>query len=292
MRRRTESRAGEPGLEPRISRTQNLPSCQLDHPPRGVAAQDLRIRSTTGGGRRPPLYAHAVADAPTALIMAAGRGTRMRSALPKVLHPVCGRPMLHWVIGAAQEAGAARVVCVTRPGDGVAEALPAGVESVEQVEGEGTGAAVGAARERLNGAGTVLTLSGDHPLISAELIAELVASHARSGSAATMLTTDELDPTGYGRVVRAPDGSLERIVETKSTAGVDPARARAFARSTSAPTRSTPRPCSTRSRPSPRRPASATSPRSSRSSASAGTPSGSTRPRTRPSRWGSTIAPR
>jgi bifunctional UDP-N-acetylglucosamine pyrophosphorylase/glucosamine-1-phosphate N-acetyltransferase len=155
--------------------------------------------------------------------MAAGRGTRMRSALPKVLHSVCGRPMLHWVIGAAQEAGAARVVCVTRPGDGVAEALPPGVESVEQVEGEGTGAAVGAARDCLNGAGTVLTLSGDHPLISAELIAELVASHVRSRSAATILTTDELDPTGYGRVVRAPDRSLERIVETKSTAGVDPA---------------------------------------------------------------------
>lgn len=144
----------------------------------------------------------------------------MRSALPKVLHPVCGRPMLHWVIAAAREAGAARVVCVTRPGDGVAEALPDGVESVEQLEGEGTGAAVAAARERLNGAGTVLTLSADHPLISSGLIADLVEVHVRAGSAATMLTTEELDPTGYGRVVRAPDGSVERIVETKSPEGL------------------------------------------------------------------------
>lgn len=164
-----------------------------------------------------------MADELTALIMAAGRGTRMRSSLPKVLHPVCGRPMLHWVIGAAREAGATRVVCVTRPGDGVADALPDGVESVEQSEGEGTGAAVAAARERLNGAGTVLTLSGDHPLISPELIAELAEAHARQGADATMLTTDELEPAGYGRVVRGPDGSVERIVETKSTAGLSAA---------------------------------------------------------------------
>lgn len=164
-----------------------------------------------------------MAEAPTALIMAAGRGTRMRSALPKVLHPVCGRPMLHWVVRAARDAGAGRVVCVTRPGDGVAEAVPGGVEVVEQLEGEGTGAAVIAAQERLDGAGTVLTLSGDHPLIPAALIAELVEVHSSSGSAATVLTTDELDPAGYGRVVRSADGSLERIVETKDTAGVSEA---------------------------------------------------------------------
>ena len=87
----------------------------------------------------------------------------MRSALPKVLHPVCGRPMLHWVIAAARDAGAGRIVCVTRPGDGVAEALPDGVESVEQSGGEGTGAAVAAARERLGGAGTVLAAVGGPP---------------------------------------------------------------------------------------------------------------------------------
>jgi len=61
---------------------------------------------------------------PTVLIMAAGHGTRMRSSLPKVLHPVCGRPMIHSVIEAARRAGADRIICVTRPGEGVAEDLP------------------------------------------------------------------------------------------------------------------------------------------------------------------------
>lgn len=157
-------------------------------------------------------------DRPIALIMAAGRGERMRSATPKVLHPVCGRPMLHWVIEAARDAGAGRIVCVTRPGDGVAEALPEGVEAAEQRDGEGTAAAVMAARDHIDGAGTVLTLSGDHPLIAPELIGELASAHARASAAATLLTTEALDPAGYGRVVRGPDGSVERIVETKSTA--------------------------------------------------------------------------
>ena len=152
--------------------------------------------------------------------MAAGHGTRMHSSLPKVLHTVCGRPMLHWVIEAALEAGAGEVVCITRPGDGVGQALPEGVAVAEQLEGEGTAAAALAAREQLERGGTVLTLSGDHPLIPSELIAELVATHERAGAAATLLTTEALDPAGYGRVVRSEDGSVERIVETKSTAGV------------------------------------------------------------------------
>src|SRR5665809_44161 len=87
--------------------------------------------------RATPLYPHAVPEGLTALVMAAGRGTRMHSALPKVLHPVCGRPMLHWVIAAAREAGAVRVVCVSRPGDGVAETLPTAVEAAEPSQGAG-----------------------------------------------------------------------------------------------------------------------------------------------------------
>lgn len=159
---------------------------------------------------------------PTVLIMAAGHGTRMRSSLAKVLHPVCGRPMVHWVIAAAREAGAGRVVCVTRPGDGVAEALPDGAESTEQTEGEGTGSAVLAARHRLAVDDTVLILSGDHPLVSPGLIAGLTAAHDAAGAAATLLTTDQVDPTGYGRIVRASDGSVERIVETKDPSTAPP----------------------------------------------------------------------
>ena len=158
----------------------------------------------------------------TALIMAAGQGTRMRSALPKVLHPVCGVPMVHWVIAAARAAGANRVVCVTRPGDGVAEALPEGVESVPQTVGEGTGSAVLAARDALEQSETAVVLSGDVPLVSATLIEGLVASHRAENATATLLTTDRLDPTAYGRIVRAADGSVEGIAETKSTEGVPP----------------------------------------------------------------------
>src|SRR5215216_356518 len=110
----------------------------------------------------------------TVLIMAAGQGTRMRSDLPKVLHRICGKPMVEWVIDAARDAGASRVVCVVRPGDGVAEGLPDGVEVAEQHDGEGTGAAVLAARDSVLAGtgpaatgGTVVVLSGDHPLITA-----------------------------------------------------------------------------------------------------------------------------
>src|SRR5215210_8816467 len=83
----------------------------------------------------------------TVLIMAAGQGTRMRSDVPKVLHRVAGRTLVEWVVDAAREAGADRVVAVVRPGDGVAEGLPDGVEVAEQREGEGTGSAVLAARD-------------------------------------------------------------------------------------------------------------------------------------------------
>src|SRR4051795_5562625 len=113
----------------------------------------------------------------TALIMAAGQGTRMKSELPKVLHPVCGVPMVHWVIAAARAAGADRIVCVTRPGDGVAEQLPEGVEHAAQDEGEGTGSAVLAARAALEESETAVVLSGDVPLVKASTIAGLVETH-------------------------------------------------------------------------------------------------------------------
>ena len=157
----------------------------------------------------------------TALVMAAGRGTRMRSELPKVLHPVCGKPMVEWVLDAAREAGAADVVCVVRPGSGVAEGLPDGVRVAEQSEGEGTGSAVLAARDAAAD-GTVVVLSGDHPLVPPGLIRGLVETHERESAAATLLTTDRLDPAGYGRVIRAEDGSVERIVETKYPETVPP----------------------------------------------------------------------
>src|SRR3954465_1082343 len=82
-----------------------------------------------------------VPSRPTVLVMAAGHGTRMRSQTPKVLPPVCGRPMLHWTIAAAQAAGAGRVVVVVRPGEGVEDALPDGVVAAGQAPGGGPGRA-------------------------------------------------------------------------------------------------------------------------------------------------------
>lgn len=156
----------------------------------------------------------------TALIMAAGHGTRMRSSLPKVLHPLCGVPMIQWVIDAAREAGADRVVCITRPGEGVHEALPPGVEIADQTDGEGTGSAILAAREAIEQSDRILILSGDVPLTTAATIEGLLEEHEREKAAATLLTTEEIDPTSYGRILRDGNDLVERIVETKSTEGV------------------------------------------------------------------------
>jgi bifunctional UDP-N-acetylglucosamine pyrophosphorylase / glucosamine-1-phosphate N-acetyltransferase len=164
----------------------------------------------------------AMAEPLSVVIMAAGQGTRMKSTVPKVLHPVCGQPMVDWVIDAARGAGARDVVVVTRPGDGVAEELRQDTTIALQTDGEGTGSAVLAARDGVDRASTVIVLSGDVPLTSANLIAELAERHRAGGAAATLLTTSELDPTGYGRIVRADDGSVERIVETKHPEDVDP----------------------------------------------------------------------
>jgi bifunctional UDP-N-acetylglucosamine pyrophosphorylase / glucosamine-1-phosphate N-acetyltransferase len=152
----------------------------------------------------------------TVLIMAAGQGTRMRSELPKVLHRVAGRTLVDWVVDAARAAGAVRVVAIVRPGDGVADGLPEGVEVVEQREGEGTGAAVLAARGLVED-GTVVVLSGDHPLVTAEQLEGLLAEHEAHKAVATLLTTDRLDPAGFGRIVRDSSGGVERIFETKYT---------------------------------------------------------------------------
>jgi bifunctional UDP-N-acetylglucosamine pyrophosphorylase/glucosamine-1-phosphate N-acetyltransferase len=153
--------------------------------------------------------------APTALIMAAGEGTRMRSSVPKVLHEVCGRPMVSWPILAAREAGAGRICVITSPGRDLSPALPNGTETVIQPEADGTGGALRAARQVIGESESVLVLSGDHPLISAAVIEELIATHREGGAAATVLTTELEDPGSYGRVIRAPDGSFERIVEAK-----------------------------------------------------------------------------
>ena len=155
--------------------------------------------------------------APVVVILAAGQGTRMRSALQKLLHPLCGRPIIEWPIAAALAAGAGAVVVVDSPERRLEAALPDGVLLVVQERPLGTGDAVRAAVEHIGADDTVVVLNGDAPLVRPESLRALVESHERSGSAATIATMVLDDPSGYGRVVRAPDGTVQRVVETKGS---------------------------------------------------------------------------
>jgi bifunctional UDP-N-acetylglucosamine pyrophosphorylase/glucosamine-1-phosphate N-acetyltransferase len=149
--------------------------------------------------------------------MAAGEGTRMRSSLPKMLHPVCGRPLVAWPLLAAREAlGAERPTAIVSPERDLAGGLPEGVRVLTQPEPDGTGGALRAALPLIREAQTVVVLSGDHPLISAPTIAGLLAAHREAGAAATVMTAVLEDPGSYGRVVRDEAGDLARIVEAKA----------------------------------------------------------------------------
>ncbi|HEY2631492.1 MAG TPA: bifunctional UDP-N-acetylglucosamine diphosphorylase/glucosamine-1-phosphate N-acetyltransferase GlmU [Solirubrobacteraceae bacterium] len=154
-------------------------------------------------------------SAPTVLILAAGQGTRMRSKTPKVLHDLCGIPMVLWPVRAALAAGAGRVVVVDSPSRACEPVLPEGVELAVQPQSDGTGGAARAASEHIDPDAPVVVLSGDVPLVSTEAIRDLVDAHVSSGAAATMATAVLDDPMGYGRVVRDVDGSVTRVVETK-----------------------------------------------------------------------------
>jgi bifunctional UDP-N-acetylglucosamine pyrophosphorylase/glucosamine-1-phosphate N-acetyltransferase len=154
------------------------------------------------------------------LIMAAGEGTRMRSSLPKMLHPVCGRPMITWPVLAAREAGAERVCVIVSPERDLGPALPDGTETVVQPTSDGTGGAIRAALDVIRASELVVVVNGDHPLVTGALIAEVVDAHREAGAAATVVTVDRDDATSLGRVVRDPDGAFERIVETKYPEGI------------------------------------------------------------------------
>ena len=142
----------------------------------------------------------------------------MRSSLPKVLHPLCGRPLIAWPIQAARDAGAGKVVVVDGPKRRLTDHLPEGVSVAVQDEPRGTGDAVAAAAGEIADGDTVVVTMGDVPLVDADTLKGLVEAHDESGAAATMLTAELEDPAGYGRVVRDAEGQVERVVETK-TAG-------------------------------------------------------------------------
>jgi bifunctional UDP-N-acetylglucosamine pyrophosphorylase/glucosamine-1-phosphate N-acetyltransferase len=160
--------------------------------------------------------------APTVVILAAGEGTRMRSAVPKVLHPLCGRPIILWSVLAAQEAGAGSVIVVDNPKRALERALPDGVALAVQHEPRGTADAVAAAGMYIDAAATVVVIHGDVPLITPEELRALAEAHETSGAAATMATMELDDPGALGRVIRGSDGAVERVVEAKVAGDATP----------------------------------------------------------------------
>lgn len=163
----------------------------------------------------------------SAIVLAAGEGTRMRSSRPKPLHLICGRAMVVHVIHALEKLSPNRTAVVVGHGaeqvtKKVQERAPqwANVAFVEQVEQNGTGDAASVGMSAFDGddyddESTILILNGDAPLLRADTLDELVATHVANGNAATLLTSVMDDPTGYGRVVRKPDGQVLRVVEQR-----------------------------------------------------------------------------
>jgi bifunctional UDP-N-acetylglucosamine pyrophosphorylase/glucosamine-1-phosphate N-acetyltransferase len=155
-----------------------------------------------------------------AIILAAGQGTRMKSALPKVLHKVAGLPLLGHVVSALRGAGVDKIVVVTsQAGEDVrtyARAL--GAECAIQHQQLGTGHAAASARDALaDFSGTLLIVNGDMPLVTSETIEECLKAQSRTGLALLAFEAD--DPGAYGRVLLKPDGHLNRIVEFKDAVG-------------------------------------------------------------------------
>ena len=161
----------------------------------------------------------------TAIIMAAGQGTRMKSNHAKVSHKILGKPMIRWVVDAAIASGAGRVVVVVGSHSDEVRAIladaysgehAAAIECVEQTERLGTGHAVRVALEATGiDAGPVVVLNGDLPLIQASTILSFAETVADGSHAAAVLTFTPPEPFGYGRIQLAADGSVERIVEQK-----------------------------------------------------------------------------
>jgi len=162
----------------------------------------------------------------TAVILAAGEGKRLKSALPKVLHRAAGRPLVAHVLAALAPIELdRRVVVASKRRDEIQNALgdlARDVSFVVQDPPRGTGDALRVALETIDAeTGQVLVTAGDTPLLTTETLEELWDVHLRSGASATVLTARASDPAGYGRVVRGPDGSVEKIVEQRDASSAE-----------------------------------------------------------------------
>jgi bifunctional UDP-N-acetylglucosamine pyrophosphorylase/glucosamine-1-phosphate N-acetyltransferase len=151
------------------------------------------------------------------VVMAAGLGTRMRSRLPKLLHPLCGRPMLAYVIDAAQGAtGDEPLVVYSDATAQLTEVFAGRARFVRQAEPRGTGDAVAAAMADLPvDADEVLVLNGDVPRVTPGLLRELLDARRLDEAVVSLVAVEAFDPTGLGRVIRTPAGSVDRIVEER-----------------------------------------------------------------------------
>lgn len=153
-----------------------------------------------------------------AVILAAGKGTRMKSELPKVIHKALGKPMVQYSIDAAMEAGAALSdIClvVGHKAELVKEVVGDGVTYALQTEQLGTGHAVKCAGAFIGEDGLTMVLCGDTPLITGKTLKKLVDAHIAEGNAITVLTAKVDDPTGYGRIIKDSQGNFVKIVEQK-----------------------------------------------------------------------------
>jgi len=153
------------------------------------------------------------------ITLAAGKGTRMKSKLPKVLHQVAGKSMVQHVVDTANRLEPIHnIVIVGYKGELVKENTTGKLEFIKQEKQLGTGHAVMQAKDQLKDfAGTVLVLYGDTPLLTADTLNNLIKEHEGQKAAATILTTKLADPTGYGRIVRNLEGHVTKIVEDKDT---------------------------------------------------------------------------
>lgn len=155
------------------------------------------------------------------IILAAGGGTRMKSDLPKVLHPICGRPMIAYALDLAAASGVKQpIVILGESAEAIKPHLPKEVKIVLQPKPLGTGNAVLLAKKALGGSsGDLLILYADTPLLRRTTIQRLIETHGRTGATCTLLTTHLADPTGYGRIVREITGEITGVVEeTEATA--------------------------------------------------------------------------
>jgi len=152
----------------------------------------------------------------SAIVLAAGKGTRMKSELPKVLHPVCEKPMVLHIIEKLDAIGVQdKIVVIGHKGEMVKEVIGSGVEYAEQTVQKGTGHAVMQAVPLLNKEGNTIIITGDTPLIQEKTILSLLEQHKQLDNDGTVLITKFDDPTGYGRIIRNSSEEVVGIVEEK-----------------------------------------------------------------------------